>query len=419
MSNKHLRILAILGFVALSGIILVQIYWIKNAYHLEVAKQDQAINSALMETAREMMGKKYSDSRLVQPVTHIRPEFWVVRTDNPLDANLLEHTLRETLTDRNIKNDFEYSIYDCNSQKLVYGDYVKLTGNVEPEKSEIVRWPNWDKESYYFGIYFPDKNVFAINGMQAWAFSSFAILFIILFYVFSLYVILRQKRLSELQKDFINTMTHEFKTPLATISLSAQALANTQISGNADKRDRYSQIIINEATRIKGLIEQVLQVAQVEKKRYNLNKSNFEVDQIFSEVKNNFQPYLQKNSQSIEIESSHGLMLTADRQHFTQIIINLLDNAIKYSGRGSVIKIEAYKKGNNSFISIVDNGAGMSKEVMENLFKKFTRGHHGKEINGFGLGLYYVYHVIKAHGGTIQAFSEEGKGARFNITLPN
>jgi two-component system phosphate regulon sensor histidine kinase PhoR len=233
--------------------------------------------------------------------------------------------------------------------------------------------------------------------------------------------LLKQKKLSEIKSDFINNMTHEFKTPLATISLAVDALKNDKVSGNKEKTDYFTGIIKEENKRMNKQVETILQAALLDKKEVQLNMKRLLAHDIIINVLNNINLQVEEKGGKIDVElEAENDLIMADEVHFTNVINNLLDNAVKYSKDNLHIKLSTKNAGNHLKIKIEDNGIGMNKETLHRIFEKFYRAHTGNvhNVKGFGLGLSYVKTMIDAHHGTIKAESVLGKGSSFTISLP-
>jgi two-component system phosphate regulon sensor histidine kinase PhoR len=233
--------------------------------------------------------------------------------------------------------------------------------------------------------------------------------------------LLKQKKLSEIKSDFINNMTHEFKTPLATISLAVDALKNEKVAGNREKSEYFTGIIKEENKRMNKQVETILQAALLDKNEVQLNMKRLLAHDIIVNVLNNINLQVEEKGGKIDVElEAENDLILADEVHFTNVINNLLDNAVKYSKDNLHIKLSTKNAGNHLKIKIEDNGIGMNKETLHRIFEKFYRAHTGNvhNVKGFGLGLSYVKTMIDAHHGNIKAESVLGKGSSFTISLP-
>lgn len=248
----------------------------------------------------------------------------------------------------------------------------------------------------------------------------FTLMIITAFYI-TVRTLLVQKKLSEIKNDFINNMTHEFKTPLATISLAVDALRNEKVAQDRQKSEYFSAIIKEENKRMNKQVETILQAALMDRQELQLNLVPVHVHEIIQDVTDNFQLQLQeKKGQSILQLNASNDLLEADEVHFTNLISNLMDNAVKYSNDNLVIKITTHNTKRNLLIRFEDNGIGMNKETQRRIFEKFYRAHTGNlhNVKGFGLGLSYVKTIVDAHFGKIKVESTVGKGTSFTMEFP-
>jgi len=234
---------------------------------------------------------------------------------------------------------------------------------------------------------------------------------------------LRQKKLSEIKNDFINNMTHEFKTPLATISLAVDAMKNEKVLSDKEKMNYFSSIIKEENQRMNRQVETILKAALLDRQDVNLMLKPTHVHDVIKDIADNFTLQLNDKSGKVEmdLEATNDL-IDADEVHFPNLINNLVDNSVKYS-KDNVppeIKISTAANGRNMTIRLEDNGIGMSKETVKRIFEKFYRAHTGNvhNVKGFGLGLSYVKTMVDAHGGHIKVDSTPGKGSIFTLELP-
>jgi two-component system phosphate regulon sensor histidine kinase PhoR len=248
------------------------------------------------------------------------------------------------------------------------------------------------------------------------------LLVVIIFFGYTLFVILKQKRLSEIQKDFINNMTHEFKTPISTIALSTEVLKDPAIVHQPERLFNYTTIIEKENSRLKQHVERVLQMARLDKEDIGLKKEMVDVHQLIQEaIRNNQHALLEKNGTiTCELTATRH-QLEADKLHLTNAFSNLIDNSIKYSKTTPQIVVRTENQNGNIIVSVTDNGIGISNENQKRVFQKFYRVPTGNvhDVKGFGLGLSYVKTIVESHKGSIRLESELGKGCTFRICLPS
>jgi two-component system phosphate regulon sensor histidine kinase PhoR len=248
----------------------------------------------------------------------------------------------------------------------------------------------------------------------------FTLMIIAAFYV-TVNALLRQKKLSEIKNDFINNMTHEFKTPLATISLAVDALRNEKVVQDREKSGYFTSIIKEENRRMNKQVETILQASLLDRQDQQLNLRPLHVHQTIQEAMENFQLQLEGKNGSAELQlNAKNDLIEADEVHFMNLITNLIDNAVKYSKENLLIKITTHSTNKSLVIRIEDNGIGMSKETQRRIFEKFYRAHTGNlhNVKGFGLGLSYVKTIVEAQRGKIKVDSTIGKGTTFTLEFP-
>jgi two-component system phosphate regulon sensor histidine kinase PhoR len=289
------------------------------------------------------------------------------------------------------------------------------------EKKTNKKLPPWSNQAYYFGVQFPNRAGHLANQMGIWSFSSIVLLLVILFFAYALFVILKQKRLSEIQKDFVNNMTHEFKTPIATISVSAEVLKDPKIIEHPDRLYNYATIIEKENSRLKFQVERVLQMVRLDKEDIGLKKDRIDFHQLIHDsISNATVPIREAGAKVQSVLDASSFELTADRLHLTNVFNNLLDNAIKYCHSVPHILIRTYNQAEGIVMEVIDNGVGIAESNQKKVFEQFYRVPTGNlhDVRGFGLGLSYVRTVVEAHRGRVSVQSMLGQGSTFKVWLP-
>lgn len=419
MKSSSIRLIVILAALCISGITVTQWYWVRRAFNLKEDEFERTVNAALFNVAHQIYEINKTPSPAVNPVKQVSTNYFVVQINGEIDASLLEFLLRSEFEKRNVKADFEYGVYDCSSKKMKYGDYIPLQAT--GEKATSKKLPTWNNYAYYFGVQFPNREAQLINQMGIWSFSSLVLLLVILFFAYTLFVILKQKRLSEIQKDFINNMTHEFKTPISTIAVSTEVLKNPDIIRQPERLLSYTTIIEKENARLKHQVERVLQMAKLDKEDIGLKKEQVDLHQIIQETVQNIALPLQEKQGRIACHlHAAPPLIEADRLHLSNVLYNLIDNAIKYCKGAPEIVIRTSRIRNFLCLEVQDNGLGIARENQKKVFQKFYRVSTGDvhDVKGFGLGLHYVKSIVTAHKGTIKLKSDLGFGSIFEISLP-
>lgn len=418
MSRNTLRIVIILAAVSIVGIVITQIYWVRRAFDLRENQFNRDVNMALDNVATRIFEINKTPSPASNAVEQVSTNYFIVNINAPINNGLLEYLLVTEFEKRNITADFEYGIYDCIEKCMVGGNHVS------PRKTKIhyaaQELPALPNDGYYFGVQFPQLQANLISQMGIWGFSSAVLLLVIFFFIYTLFVILKQRRLSEVQKDFINNMTHEFKTPISTIAISTQVLKDPSIVHTPERLLNYATIIENENQRLKQQVERVLQMARLDNENIALKKELLDIHDLIREAVNNISLSLKekKGNISLDLKATPSLV-SADRLHLTNVFFNLLDNAIKYTDRPPDILIRTSRAAGPVIIEFRDSGLGISPENQKKVFHRFYRVPTGNvhDIKGFGLGLNYVKLIIESHKGKISLDSQTGKGSTFKITL--
>ncbi|WP_170124550.1 sensor histidine kinase [Algoriphagus yeomjeoni] len=339
-----------------------------------------------------------------------------------MDTAKVRRILKGFLLERNITEDFELALLKDDRSLLPIGP-VKQQFVLSQQGIQARLFPNdiFNKANF-LTVYFPEKNAHVIR--EVWLPLSSSILFIIVIiscFIYAIKVIIRQKALSDTKNDFINNMTHEFKTPLATVSLAVEALQDPELSSQDKFRTRYLGIIKDENKRLVSQVENVLQAAALDKKDFKLKIESLNLAEILETTVDHFGLQVEKRGGQITFMNELSEpMVQGDLFHLTHIFNNLLDNANKYSPDSPFITIVAKDDADEVFITIKDEGIGMNKDAQRKIFDKFYRVPTGNvhDVKGFGLGLSYVKAMLEAHKGGIQVSSELGKGSSFTINIP-
>ena len=411
MKNRAIRNIAILGSIAIAGIISVQIYWISQALNLHQKQFQEDVFISLKRVAERISEYNKMDFPVANPVKQISSDYYIVNIREAIDANILELYLRNEFGKMNIQTDYEYAIYDCSSEKMVYGSYVSFQKN--ESKISVGDLPKYDEFIYYFGVNFPKQTSYLMAGNKLWVFFSCILLLTVLFFVYALNIILRQKRLSELQKDFINNMTHEFKTPISTILIASDALLEDEQIKKEKNLSNYSQIIKEQNERLNRQVEKVLQVAEIDRGNIELKKEKISLHECIKSIVNSVDLKLKKRGGSVKTNlTATDDIIDCDKLHLTNILYSIIDNSLKYTSAKPKIFIETSEMERFLHLKVSDNGIGIAQKHILEVKKKFYRVPTGRihNVKGFGLGLYYVNQVCKAHHWQWSIKSETGEG---------
>lgn len=420
MRNSQIIQVFLLGTVAVIGIIAIQSYWVYTTWGLNETEFRQKVNLALYRTASDL--SKVNEATLPPRdiIKQRSSNYYIVNIDSEIDAGMLEYFLRRELESLALNVDFEYAIYDCESDQMVYGNYCRYDPE-EPVPTSDTQLPKYSSGfNYYFGVKFPTRTGYLLGQMQLAIFFSAILLLTLAFFAYSVYVILRQKRLSDMQKDFINNMTHEFKTPLSTIKISTDVFLQSRPIQENPRLARYAQIIREQHQRLNSQVERVLQTARIDRGRMKVDTSLVDIREVVDSVLGSEEIRIQQAGGRVASELPAGsLFVEADPFHLGNILHCLLDNAVKYCRRTPDVLVHAAVKGATLRLSVTDNGIGIPREYQKNIFEKFYRVPTGDvhNVKGFGLGLYYVRQVCQAHRWGYRLDSTPGEGTTITLLL--
>ena len=383
---------------------------------------NERVHVALTNVVHEVQKMNNDSAAIYEPVKQITSNYYLAFTNDTLHPYVLENLLINEFKNKNLDYDFEYILYDCFNDSIVFGNFVGLESEAKNTVIKATKGNSWTKVSHYFGVYFPDKDFYIIDELGIWIVSTIFLLLVVIFFGYTIWVILQQKKLSEIRTDFINNMTHELKTPISTISLSTEVLSNPNISKDPERLKSYANIIREEAERLKNQVDKVLQMATLDKKKVELEKEKVNIHEIIEKTVTGFEIILDANEGKIEKSlSASNPFIKGDSTHLTNILFNLIDNAIKYAQGNPIIEISTENHKNGIYIRVRDNGIGMSREEQKHVFEKFYRVPTGDrhDVKGFGIGLNYVHRMVKQHHGKIQLKSQLKSGSTFRIYFPS
>lgn len=523
MNKRYLLWLSIFVIIALTGLISIQVYWIKNALVIKEQHFDFAVTEALKGVVARMEKKstadkitrkfalrkqgvswlapydksaKSKDGNLKKYDTHVYEELQLdsgdatlkkTKQNSFLSDSLLSDELSADLSDK-IKSGFNFGkkdsaevLHDWMSHKSevvnnVFDEYVSVNiyNNYDDKIDTLILdsiladelkhknisaryaygvlknkgnyFPNGTSEKYkdallqskyqvnlapdnmfipaqYLSVYFPNQTNYIISNLWfLFVGSGLLVLTLVLAFYYTISTIFKQKKLSVIKNDFISNMTHEFKTPISTISLACEVLNDTSFEKSKDQTQNYIRVISEENKRLSLLVENVLQTSILEKGEFKLKIQEVDIHQLVFQTINNTKLQLEKRGGEIVTElHATNTLLNGDRVHLTNILFNMVDNALKYTTEQPHIVISTQDAEHGVLLAIADNGIGISKENQQKIFEPLFRVSTGNvhNVKGFGLGLNYVKAVIEKHGGTIRVESALGKGSKFTVFIPN
>lgn len=408
MHNRHLRKIIALGTMVLISLCCLQIYWFQRAFDVAERQFDHSIQIALRQVADSVSANA--------EVRKIASNFFLVETAKNLNGENIDRLLKQEFLLRSLNLDYELGVYNADDDTLVYGNYVRAT---QP-RSTSIQVPNGQGEVHAqnFAVYFPEKTGMVLASLDLWIISTLALLLMVGFFAYAIFTLLRERRFASLKNDFVNNMTHEFKTPVTNIGIAGEILKN-RLPANHEL-SVYVSILLKENDRLRTKIDQVLLGSSAEHVRRE-SFVNLDIHRLLSDCVASFELRMHERRGRINLElnaSKPGV--TGDPELLAQAINNVVDNAEKYAPRSPLITVRTRDVTNGVAIEIADNGIGVPAAMRSKVFDKFYRVPSGNvhNVKGFGLGLSFVKDVITSHRGRISLAGELNKGTTVEIYLP-
>ncbi len=440
--KRTFTIITILIGLSLIGIIMIQVSWIRNMVKLREDQISQRVSQATEEVGKELSEFKSSYPGLTKR-SYLLDEYTVdILKPMSVAKQFSEEQIKTKLFTAFSKKDlndihFEFGIVSVEKNGVqnylekqspnfvsYYADSVNkkaFVAYLTPQSGTAGENLATDE---YLIVVIPSIKKLVLQSLK-WPIimsGGFTIIIMLAFYV-TVRTMLRQKKLGEIKNDFINNMTHEFKTPIATISLAVDAMRNEKVIQDRQKLGYFSDIIKEENQRMNRQVETILKASQLEKNEVDLNLKPLHLHEIIKDVVDNFSLQLEIKNGMVELDlSAKNDLVDGDEVHFSNLVNNLVDNAVKYAKENvpPVIRLSTQSNGKYFTMRIEDNGIGMNRETVKRIFERFYRAHTGNvhNVKGFGLGLSYVKTMVEAHDGDIRAESVLGKGTTFTVDLP-
>jgi two-component system phosphate regulon sensor histidine kinase PhoR len=409
--------------IALIGLMGIQIYWITNASAVKEATFQRTVTDVLsrvVNKVEKMEKRKASEANPYEGMVNFNRHLQYERflTEQQLDSLILLE-----LNTRGIDTRFEFGIYNPERDLfLIEKDPGMRKMLIEKGSAARLFVSDIFTSPEYLLLYFPNERQFLLTELWGMLLISIILIIVIVYsFTYTITTIFRQKKISEMKNDFINNMTHEFKTPISTISLACEALTDHTIERSPEFTENYINIILEENKRLATMAEKILQTAVIEKGQLNMKRENIDLHEIITDVIKNIR---------IQVEIKDGVIrkqckaanpvLLGDKVHLTNLVYNLLDNANKYSPKKPVITVRTENTSNGIILTVEDHGIGISKGEQKKIFDKLYRVPTGniQDVRGFGLGLSYVKAIVEEHHGRISLESEINKGSKFKVFLP-
>jgi two-component system, OmpR family, phosphate regulon sensor histidine kinase PhoR len=407
--------------IIITLILLAQLYWLKRVYNLE----EQQFNAGVIKSIRGLFSdiEIAHDPRMQinQVVNMVDAHTYLVKLDSVPSKDTLQHYLRGEFEDFDVWADCNVGVFSNSKQTFSYKFYLSTAASRYPEIMDM-NLPVIKKNHDYLLLDFPHRSKYIIHEMMFWIVGAVLLLLILIGLSISLLYLYRQKFLNELQKDFVDNFTHEFKTPLAVMKIAGEVLVQPGIVNKPERLHKYSTVILEQTEHLQQQVERLLKTTAGNSNRLVIKKEPCQLNLLVQTAIDQIEPLIKSKGGNVElITDENEPVIYADKNHLQLVIINLVENALKYCKNQPYIIIHL-QNGSNDFytISVKDNGIGIDKRNIKYLFNKFYRVPTGNvhDVTGFGLGLNFVKKVIDAHNGKISINSVPGIGTAFKIQLP-
>jgi two-component system, OmpR family, phosphate regulon sensor histidine kinase PhoR len=421
MKGKTLKYIIILATITVAGVLALQFFFLRNSYDSSEKQFRESTTVALKEVAWQLLTANGNMANFdsIAPVELVTNSYYIVTVDALIDYELLKFHLIEEFKKHQIYTDFEFGINNPSTGQLE--QKTKITARSAEQPSSYSFPEGTNSETFYFAVHFPDRSPYFHARLSVWYLFTGLLLVVILFFGYTLSVIIRQRQLSHIQKDFINNLTHELKTPISSIALSAKVISEEKILENPKRLFEYARIIQDQNNRMKENVEKVLNLASLEKNKLHLNREKIELNDFMKTVTENFKHSdAGKKAKTTLNISQNQTYLIADKFHFSNLVINILENSVKYCESKPEIRIDIQKTKKQLQIRFTDNGIGISKKYRKKIFNRFYRVPTGNvhNVKGFGLGLDYVRKIVKAHKWEIEVDENPEGGSIFTLLIP-
>lgn len=420
MKFNKLNIVVFIGLLAIVGVLVMQLLMLNQAYTFEKKEVGEKIHFALQDVVDKIYRDNNSELPEASPIRKVSEDYYVVNVNDVFEAQILEYYLRSEFQKVKLEMDYEYAIYDCGSDEMVYGKYIASSGRAVNSGDMKCENCFTKKEGlvYYFAVRFPGLRYSYITSLQQYWIFTGVLLLVLVIYVYSILLMLKQKKYTELQKDFINNMTHEFKTPLSSILIASNYAAKQAEINDNPKLNKYVSIIIQQSNKLNQHIERILNVAKSDSNFIGMEKKEIRILDTLELVKENVMLKFDKAVVNVN-RPKREYTIKADEFHFYNITYNIVENAIKYGTDSPQVTINVIETSKGLDLQFTDNGPGIPSAHIDYVFDKFYRvpRENKKDIEGFGIGLFYVKKICELHGWKISIKNNDGAGLAITIHI--
>jgi two-component system phosphate regulon sensor histidine kinase PhoR len=420
MRSSTLKWIVLSATLLAALIVTVQLYWLKKVYSFEQRQFNTNVVKSIRGLFEDLEMNDAPGTSLQQLINNPGDNYFLFKADTIPPKDSLSFYLQEEFADFGVLTDCRLGAYSAVDKKYVYEEFIPTPASRYSASTPAQDLPVLSRDFDHILLFFPHRHEYILEQMGFWIISSVALFIALIGLTVSLFYFYRQKFLAEIQKDFVNNFTHEFKTPLAVMKIASDVLAHGNILRQPDRLERYSAIIKNQTEHLQNQVERLLKAASSESRNLPIKKEHIVAQLLIEEALSKVHPLIEEKKAKVELKmEDSSVNIYADGAHLELAIVNLLENALKYSVHPHIV-VETGNLEDDFFISIKDNGVGIEKKYLKNIFKKFYRIPTGDihNVKGFGLGLDFVKRIIDAHNGKIRVSSLPGIGTEFRLFIP-
>jgi two-component system, OmpR family, phosphate regulon sensor histidine kinase PhoR len=414
-----LKWLVLSATVLIGLIVIVQVFWLTKVYSFEKKQFNTNVVKSLRGVFEDLEMNDNPSLSLQQLIRNPQDDYFLFQADTIPEKDSLTRYLQKEFADFDVLTDVKLGAYSSQKKEYVYEEYIPTVASrfdITPVSGLPVFIPDKD----HILLYFPHRSLYILGEMNFWIISSVALSLALIGLAISLFYFYRQKFLAEVQKDFVNNFTHEFKTPLAVIKIAGDVIGQEDIVHKPDRLKKYASIIQSQTAHLQSQVEKLLKSASADNKKLPIDKTTLNPATLIEQALNKLQPLIEQRQAKVELKlDNYETFIQGDESHLELAVVNLLENALKYSTLPYIV-VQAGREDADYFISVKDNGIGIEKKYIKNIFKKFYRVPTGDvhNVKGFGLGLNFVKRIIDGHDGKIKVHSLPGIGTEFRLLIP-
>ena len=415
---KTVRIGILISTIVIGLIIVIQVFWLRKIYNYEEKEFDKSVIKVIKGLYEDIKLEVEPIGPLNEIISKPESHIYIARVENWQPSDSILFYLQNEMEDFNIFADCKLSLYDAAKKNIFYEtDIYSAASNKNSLKTLPSSFSKPEKNSII--LYFPHRERYILSKMTFWIATSIILLGVLVWLGISIFYLYRQKSLNELQRDFVNNFSHEFKTPLSVISLAADSMKKNSVQQKPEKISQYADMIGYQSKYLQGQIDRLLRYSFSETTGLKLIRENVNMHELIAEAVNNLQPMIDAKKAELKYDlKADNPIVNGDKNYLLIVLINIVENALKYSVLPKVT-ISTINGHQNLSISVKDNGVGIEKKYFRDIFKKFFRVPKGDihSSKGFGIGLSFVKKILDSHHGGIVVESVPGIGSNFIITL--